>query len=120
MAIDQGGHPQGGDEADCETPTERQSGSEATRSRLETDEDVTPLLQQRYQSVDDPAARAAIVARFTVQSERSVAIEQRWTTPRRLALVAALLVGVLISMIGRAWLKKRSDKRGGDKVRRSY
>lgn len=43
---------------------EQRRGQPMTTLRLTSDEEVLPLLRQRYPPVDDPAARAQIQARF--------------------------------------------------------
>lgn len=71
--------------------------------RLESDEDVASLLQERFPLIDDPAARAAIVARFGHRRRRSMRSVM-------LAAVAMILLAVL-SWFGVRWVTRQGSGR---------
>ncbi|MGH2534191.1 MAG: hypothetical protein ACRDJW_18135 [Thermomicrobiales bacterium] len=66
-------------------------------SRLETDDDVTRLLQEHYPRVDDPAARAAIVAQFARRHDLRAAHR------RRRASQVVGVVGLFLLLIAVGW-----------------
>lgn len=79
---------------------------------LKTDEEITRLLQEMYPPLDDPAAQAAIVARFSDRARRRQVGARKRARDLSIASIVLAPALILVWRYGGPWIGQRLARGG--------